>query len=155
MKIPVKLNGEKTILEASYDEKLLNVLRKQKLLLVKPGCTKGICGSCTILLNDLPVPSCKIPSAIIKDQEIQTLEYFSKTKIYEDIMEGFSRAGIKLCGFCNAGKIFSAYKLIKTNSKLNRKIIETEISHLSLCCTDTNTLIDGIIYAKDIYSKRI
>ena len=82
------------------------------------------------------------------------MEYFTKTEIYTDIIKGFTKAGIKLCGFCNAGKIFTAMHIILSKTKPDRHIIEEEVKHLSLCCTDTNTLIDGIIYACDIHSKR-
>ena len=154
MKIPAELNGQKIIFEAKADEMLLNVLRREKCLSAKLGCGNGICGSCTILLNGAPVSSCKIPAGTIKDQKIQTLEYFTKTEIYTDIIKGFTKAGIKLCGFCNAGKIFTAMHIILSKTKPDRNIIEEEVKHLSLCCTDTNTLIDGIIYACDIHSKR-
>ena len=55
MKIPVTINGKKIILDENPDEKLLFVLRKQKLISVKIGCEAGKCGFCTVLLNDKPV----------------------------------------------------------------------------------------------------
>lgn len=155
MKIQTIINEQKYIIEANADEILLNVLRREKWISVKQGCGKGTCGACTILLNGKPVPSCKVPAGMAHNQKIQTLEHFAKTDIYTDIIKGFTKAGIKLCGFCNAGKIFAALYIISSNTKPDRQIIEEEIKHLSLCCTDSNTLIDGIIYACDIHSKRI
>ena len=64
MKIPVTINGKKIILDENPDEKLLFVLRKQKLISVKIGCEAGKCGFCTVLLNDKPVSSCLIPVGI-------------------------------------------------------------------------------------------
>ena len=83
MKIPVTINGKKIILDENPDEKLLFVLRKQKLISVKIGCEAGKCGFCTVLLNDKPVSSCLIPVGIVKDCTIETLEYFSKSKEYK------------------------------------------------------------------------
>gem|GEM_PF-3731836 len=40
MNIPIILNGDRIMIQASADEKLLNVLRQQKCLSVKEGCTK-------------------------------------------------------------------------------------------------------------------
>ena len=102
MKIPIILNGEKTIIDANGDEKLLSVLRNLNLFSAKNGCEEGKCGYCTVLLDDKPVNSCLIPIGIIRDCSIVTLEFFKKTKDYEDIMKGFSQAGINLCGYCNA-----------------------------------------------------
>jgi len=113
MKIPVILNGEKQILDARPDEKLLPVLRRQGLLSVKMGCTKGKCGSCTVLLDDNPIPSCIIPVAIIKNASIETLEFFLLTKEGEDIQNGFKQAGVNLCGFCSSARYFQTYELLK------------------------------------------
>ena len=154
MNIPVILNGEKMQLNSSADRTLLSVLRENKLLSAKRGCEKGICGSCTVLLDGKPVPSCKVPVALSMNRRIETLEYFQKTEDYSDIAKGFNRAGIKLCGFCNSGKIFAARSIILSNTKPTRDSIREEVKHLSPCCTDEDTLINGIIYAFDYHIKR-
>lgn len=152
MNIPVIINGERIQLQANPDDKLLDVLRKQNLYLVKLGCGKGTCGSCTILLNGKPVPSCKVPVALVMNQEITTLEYYSKTEQYTYIKKGFEKAGIKLCGYCNAGKVFAATSILENRKKPTRASVKEQIKHLSPCCTDIDTLINGIIYAADIQS---
>lgn len=153
MKIPIIINNTKTVIESQPDKSLLSVLRSMKLFDTKTGCAKGICGNCTILLNGKPVPSCKIPVAIVKDQTVTTLEYFKQTEIYSNIIKGFSKAGIKMCGYCNAGKIFAAYSIITSGKKPVKQFIYEHIKNLSLCCTDTKTLAEGIIYACDLNLK--
>ncbi len=150
MNVPVILNGNKTILEAPADETLMSVLRRIGCSSVKCGCGQGTCGSCTVLLNDNPVATCKIPLGIIQNADIVTLEYFERTKEYSIIMKGFELAGIKLCGLCDSGKIFSAYQLIKLNRIPTREEIYEQVRSLAPCCTDLNTLINGIILALEI-----
>ena len=150
MNVPVILNGNKTILEAPADETLMSVLRRIGCASVKCGCGQGTCGSCTVLLNDNPVATCKIPLGIIQNADIVTLEYFERTKEYSIIMKGFELAGIKLCGLCNSGKIFSAYQLVKLNRIPTRDEIYEQVRSLAPCCTDLNTLINGIILALEI-----
>ena len=154
MKIPVTLNGDKVILEALSDEPLRNVLRENGCLSIKKGCTKGQCGSCSVLFDGKIVASCKIPAPIAMNSDIITLEYFSKTEEYKTIMEGFNQAGIKLCGYCNAGKIFSAYHLLNVPKKLKRDEIKSMVENLSPCCTELDTLVNGIIYAININNKK-
>lgn len=153
MNIPVILNGNKEILEAQSDESLLSVLYKKAPNSVKCGCQKGSCGACTVLLNDQPVAACKIPVGIIRDSEIITLDYFSKTEEYTHIMQGFKKAGIKLCGYCNAGKIFTTYQILKITKKLTREDIKAHVSFLSPCCTDQDTLINGILFSISYQDK--
>ena len=150
MNVPVILNGNKTILEAPADETLMSVLRRIGCSSVKCGCGQGTCGSCTVLLNDNPVATCKIPLGIIQNADLVTLEYFERTKEYSIIMKGFELAGIKLCGLCDSGKIFSAYQLIKLNRIPTREEIYEQVRSLAPCCTDLNTLINGIILALEI-----
>ena len=150
MNVPVVLNGNKTILEAPADETLMSVLRRIGCASVKCGCGQGTCGSCTVLLNDNPVATCKIPLGIIQNADIVTLEYFERTKEYSMIIKGFELAGIKLCGLCNSGKIFSAYQLVKLNKIPTRDEIYEQVRSLAPCCTDLNTLINGIILALEI-----
>ena len=150
MNVPVTLNGNKTILEAPADETLMSVLRRIGCASVKCGCGQGTCGSCTVLLNDNPVATCKIPLGIIQNADIVTLEYFERTKEYSIIMKGFELAGIKLCGLCDSGKIFSAYQLVKLNKIPTREEIYEQVRSLAPCCTDLNTLINGIILALEI-----
>lgn len=154
MKVPLTLNGTKTILEGTPDTTLLQYLQKNTTHSIKSGCLNGTCGVCTILLNDIPAASCKIPIGILKDTDIVTLDYFEKTEEYASITEGFNKAGIRLCGYCNAGKIFSAYQVLKLNKKVTRKEIGDLVKNLSPCCVDIETLINGIIYAIGINDKK-
>ena len=147
MKIPVILNGEKIILDAKPSEKLSDVLRKLGLLSIKKGCESGICGSCTVLLDDKPVPSCIIPVGIIRNASIETLEFFSLTKESEDILDGFKQAGVAMCGFCNSARIFLTYELLKKVYRPSLEELEELAKDVNCTCCDKKTFMNGIIYA--------
>ena len=154
MKIPVTLNGNKTILDAHADESLMKVLHKNGCPSVKSGCSGGFCGACTILLDDRPAAACKIPAGIVRNSDIVTLDYFVKTEEYSIIMNGFQKAGIKLCGYCTAGKVFSAYQILKASKMPTRQEITDYVKSLSPCCTDLETLVNGILYSIQIANRR-
>lgn len=154
MKIPVTLNGQKTILEANPDTPLSLVLRSNKLFSVKKGGKIGSNSFCTILLDDKPVPSDIIPFALVKNTTIITLEYFMQTDDYKDIAAGFLQAGIKLCGYCNADKIFTAWDIIKNSSRPSIDEIKMAIANMSFCCTNERTYIAGIRNASALRNKR-
>ena len=147
MIIPFTLNGKKIVLDADPTEKLLDALRRQKLFSVKEGCTHGCCSSCTVLLNGKPVPSCIMPLVLAKDADITTLEYFVLTEEYQDIAAGFEKAGIQLCGYCNPGKIFTAWDIMQTYQRPTFKELCSAVSHMTYCCTDRDTYVNGILYA--------
>ena len=154
MKIPLILNNENKILEADPSEKLLEVLRRERLFSVRQNCGKGICGSCTILLDGKPVPSCIIPVADVRDSSIETLEHFAQTDMYKIIMDSFSKVGIQLCGYCNAGKIFAAYDLIQTYQRPDKHLIYDTVRHFICNCSETDVLVQGIMLAASVFHKK-
>lgn len=153
MNISVTLNGKKTVFEAQSEESLMSVLHNKTSAHVKCGCLQGFCGACTVLLNNEPVAACKLPVGIIRNAEIITLDYFEKTEEYNNIIKGFAKAGIQLCGYCDAGKIFTAYKILSLNKKVSREEISDYVKFLAPCCTDLDTLVNGILFALVIQSK--
>ncbi len=155
MKIPLTLNMTKIILDEQPDELLSKVLRRNGCPSVKNGCMEGGCGSCTVLVNNIPAAACKIPVGLVKDMDIVTLEMFEKSELYSVIMEGFNKAGIKLCGYCNSGKIFSAYQILRSPKIPTREEIKEQMKHLSSCCTDLETLVNGVIYAMQIQARKL
>lgn len=155
MKIPVTLNGQKTILDEKPGARLSKILRGRGLLSVKCGCSEGFCGACAILLDGKIVPSCIVPAANARDSEIVTLEYFSRSDDCAEIMSAFNLENIKLCGFCDAGKIFMAYQIITTMTRPDRKKIIDEISKLSPCCVSAEKLADGILLAYNLRVDRL
>ena len=147
MKFQLTLNGKKVILDAEPGEKLLDILRREKLYSVKCGCEKGHCGNCTILLDNKPVPSCIVTIGSVREREIVTLEYFKSNPLYNNIIQGFNTAGIHMCGWCNAGKIFAAYSVLSRYHRPDRSAIYSAIQGLDACCADSESLANGILYA--------
>ncbi|MBO4404862.1 MAG: 2Fe-2S iron-sulfur cluster binding domain-containing protein [Treponema sp.] len=147
MKILLTLNGKNTTLETDGNESLLHLLRRENIYSVKCGCEKGLCGNCMVLYNGLPVPSCRITAPLLKNSKIETLEGLKTNPIYQDIITGFNQAGVHLCGWCNAGKILTAFSLVSKKHRPDIEEISTALRSIEPCCTDRNTLANGILYA--------
>lgn len=154
MKIPVTINDKQIELEADPKEKLVHVLRQQKILSVKDACNSSNCGACYILLDNKVAASCIIPCGIVKNCNIITLEYLVKQDIYQDIQKGFDKAHISLCGYCNSGKILLTYEILNLNFTPTREYISNIIDRLLDCCTEKDNLINGILYAYSFHYER-
>ena len=60
--IEFKLNHKPVRLKVDGERKLLWVLRSDlNLTGTKYGCGKGLCGACTVLINQEAVRSCQVP----------------------------------------------------------------------------------------------
>jgi len=137
MRIRFRLNNKAVEIEAEADEQLADILRREfGLLSVKKGCLQGICGACTVLLNNNPVPSCMLPIFAVEGKNIITFESFSATKEYREIMSAFEKEGITLCGFCSAGTVLTAHSLIQKYRNLTDDQIRGAFIGTMCRCTD-------------------
>jgi carbon-monoxide dehydrogenase small subunit len=156
MTINCILNGEDVAIRTDADSRLLDILRGNfNLLGTKAGCLSGRCGVCFIILNGKVVPSCLIPAFSIRNSEIITIEGFSQTDEYQDIVTGFSQARVENCGYCDTGKILAAGTLLDRTLQPSREEILSAYSGIRCRCTEPESLMEGIFAAADIRQRRL
>lgn len=145
MIIPFELNGNAVYVDTNPGERLVHILRRKfNLLGTKEGCLSGRCGSCMVLMNDSPVPSCIVPVFQARNTSIVTLEHFSGTGDCDDIVQGFEAAGVSMCGFCNAGKIFIAQMILSANLRPPKEEIKEAYSGNMCRCTSIEDIMTGV-----------
>jgi carbon-monoxide dehydrogenase small subunit len=150
------LNGNDQEINADADRRLVDILREEfHLLGTRDGCRSGNCGLCTVIFNGLVMPSCLIPAFRIRGCEIITVEGFSQTIEGHDIIEGFARAGVETCGFCEAAKLLSASALLDRNPRPSHDEILAAFQGIRCRCTDTDSLIEGVQAAIGIRRRRL
>jgi carbon-monoxide dehydrogenase small subunit len=156
MTIGFILNGEDVVVRAEADIRLINVLRGQfGLLGAKAGCLTGKCGACSVIFNGNVVKSCLIPAFRIRGSEVITIEGFSQTDDYQDIVTGFLRTGLETCDFCRTGKILTAAALLERHSRPSREEILAGFSGIRCRCTDPGGLAEAITLAAEIRRRRL
>ena len=149
------LNGEDMIVKSDPGIRLIDLLRENfRLLGAKTGCLTGHCGLCHIILNGEVVKACLIPVFKIRGSELITIEGFSQTDEYEDIVSGFSEAGLENCGFCNTGKILAAEALLGRNRNPSEKEILAAFQGVKCRCTEPGELAAGVLKALEKRKRR-
>lgn len=156
MTIEFILNGEDVVVQTSLDRRLVDILRENfRLLGAKAGCRVGRCGSCSVLLNGKIVPSCLVSAFRVRGGEVVTIEGFALTDEYQDIVSGFSRAGVENCGYCDSAKILAAEALLETTPRPSREEALDAFSGVLCRCTVPRLLADGVMAASDIRQRRL
>lgn len=153
-KMTLRINGvERMFICDPEKDKLSDVLRRIGLTGVKVGCGTGVCGACSVILNDKVIRSCtrKITSVNEYD-EITTIEGIGTPNNLHPIQFAYMRAGAVQCGFCVPGFIVSAYQLLKENLNPTREEVRDWFEkHRNICrCTGYKQIIDGIMMAAEI-----
>lgn len=114
MTVHFVLNGEDVVVHVEPNQRLIDILREEfDLTGAKSACHSGFCGACTVIFNNTISPSCLIPAFRLRGAKITTIEGFSKSEEYKDIIKGFKKTGVKNCAYCNAGKILVTESLLK------------------------------------------
>ena len=103
------LNGRPAEVDAPPMKRLLDVLREECALTgSKEGCGEGECGACTVLVDGLPVVSCLVPFAQVRDAEVVTIEGLGGD---HPLQKAFAELGGAQCGICTPGMIMAAAAL--------------------------------------------
>ena len=133
--VSFKLNGKPISLDVDSDRMLLWILRGDLGLTgTKYGCGAGLCGSCTVLLDNKVIRSCRFPVKGVKGKEVLTIEGLAKNGKLHPIQEAFVRQDALQCGFCTPGMILNAYSLLLKNSQpTEAEIIQNMDDNLCRC----------------------
>ncbi|MDR2101559.1 MAG: aldehyde oxidoreductase [Treponema sp.] len=156
MTIAFILNGEDVVIRTDANRRLIDILRGTfHLLGAKMGCLTGKCGACSVIFNGNVIQSCLIPAFQARGSEIITIEGFSQTDEYQDIVVGFSEAGVENCGYCDTGKILTTEALLGRNPRPGREAILAAFNGIKCRCTDPEALAAGVLAVADIRQRRL
>jgi carbon-monoxide dehydrogenase small subunit len=156
MTIGFILNGEDVVIRSEADVRLIDILRGNfGLLGAKSGCLTGKCGACVVLFNGKVSQSCLIPAFRVRGSEIITIEGFSQTDEYQDIMTGFAEAKMDNCGFCATGKILGAEALLERIPRPSKEAILAGFDGIKCRCTDPEKLIEAVNITANIRQRRL
>ena len=108
------------------------------------GCEHGVCGTCTVMVNDETVRSCLMLAVSADGAEIMTVEGLSTVDGLHPLQEAFREAQGLQCGFCTPGMLMIAYELLRDNASPNVTEIREAIS-ANLCrCTGYQGIVDAV-----------
>jgi len=133
--IHFKLNGKSVTLNVDEDRILLWVLRTDLGLTgPKYGCGEGLCGACTVLVNEEAVPACQTAVKDVAGAEVITIEGLARNGNLHPIQQAFVRHDALQCGFCTPGMILKAYSFLAANPQPTRdEIIAAMDDNLCRC----------------------
>jgi aerobic carbon-monoxide dehydrogenase small subunit len=157
-KLPVQItvNGERLELLLAPHRTLLDVLRNDLGLIgAKEGCSQGVCGSCTVLLNGEAVRSCLTLAVEAQGCEVTTIEGLVKDRSLDPLQDAFAQLGGVQCGFCTPGMIIAAKSLLNKNPRPSESEIRDALSGNMCRCTGYAKIIESVKGAVDASDKAV
>ncbi len=143
--IRFKLNGKDVRLTSSPDRMLLWVLRSDlEHTGTKYSCGEGLCGACTVIVNNEAVLSCQYPVQDVSGKEVMTIEGLQQNGKLHPLQTAFMQHNALQCGFCTPGMIMGAYSLLKKNPQPSYNEIVEDLERYLCRCGSYIRIIEAI-----------
>lgn len=114
--IATTINGRAQEVQIRSSQTLLEFLRDDlKLKGAVEGCSVGVCGSCTVLIDGKPVSSCLTLASNIEGKEVTTIEGLAQNGELDPVQQTFLEHQAFQCGFCTAGMILAVKGLLNAH----------------------------------------
>lgn len=111
--VSFELNGRKVSADVAPHHTLVELLQNEfDLFGARESCAQGMCGCCTVVVNDEAVSGCLYLAAFVDGAVVSTVEGLADRSKLDPVQEAFIEAGAFQCGFCTSGFILMTEKLL-------------------------------------------
>ena len=136
VKLALTVNGERGEVAFAPHKTLLEVLREDLGLTgTKHGCELGECGTCTVILDGIPVLSCLVLGLACAERHVRTVEGMAQGGKLHPLQETFADLGAAQCGYCTPAFLLAAEALLAENPKPTRDEIKNALAGNLCRCT--------------------
>ncbi len=144
-KIRTRVNGKKVEREVDTNRMMVDFIRYDLGLTgTKEGCSVGVCGACTVLMDGEMVSSCIAPAVFADGHELTTVEGLAKNGKLHPVQQSFIKYGGFQCGICTPGQVVAAKSLLDKVPKPNEEQIKDWMMGNLCRCTGYYKIIESI-----------
>ena len=149
--VVIEVNGELREAQVPARLTLVDFLRDTlRLTGTHAGCEHGICGACSVLLDDQPVRSCLIYAVQADGCRVTTIEGLARPDGTPGLLQdAFCETHATQCGYCTPGMIVAAHALLEANPAPAEDQIRAAIGGNLCRCTGYQQIVDAIKLAAD------
>ncbi len=145
-KITLTVNGKEQELEIEPNRLLLHVLREEiGLTGTKEGCSIGVCGACSVIVDGRLVSSCLTLATGCEGRDIETIEGLAKDGNLHPLQQAFIEYGGFQCGICTPGQIMAAKALLDENPKPTADEVKEWMSGNLCRCTGYYKILESVM----------
>jgi xanthine dehydrogenase YagT iron-sulfur-binding subunit len=140
VRMTLRINGSDHVVELEPRVSLLDALREHlDLTGSKKGCDQGTCGACTVWIDGRRVLACLTLAIAAEGHEVTTIEGLADGDDLHPMQQAFIDHDAFQCGYCTAGQIMSAVKLIEEgNATTDADIAEYMSGNICRCAAYPN-----------------
>ena len=142
----LNVNGEEHDVEIESDRLLLEALREDVGLTgTKEGCSIGVCGACSVIVDGRLVSACLTLAVTCEGKKIETIEGLAGDGELHPLQRSFVQYGGFQCGICTPGQIMAAKALLDHNPNPTADQVKEWMS-ANLCrCTGYYKILESVM----------
>lgn len=110
-------------------------------------CEHGVCGACTVLVNDEPVRSCLMFAVQARGKQVRTIEGLANDGTLNPLQEALWNSHSFQCGFCTPGFMMQITALLEENPTPSEPEIREALSGNICRCTGYQSIVEGVLRA--------
>jgi aerobic-type carbon monoxide dehydrogenase small subunit (CoxS/CutS family) len=145
--LTINVNGQLRRVDVMKQETLAWTLRhKLGLTGTKLGCDRAECGSCTVLIDDVPHYACSVLTHTVRDRKVLTIEGLaSPDGTLHPVQQGVIDEQGFQCAFCMPGFIMASVGFLKTNPNPTRSELAQGVSGNLCRCQDYDKILTSLM----------
>jgi carbon-monoxide dehydrogenase small subunit len=143
--VELHVNGRPVHEDVAPQALLLDYLRdRHGLTGAKRSCDVQVCGTCTVLVDGLPVSSCCTLAADVDGRNILTIEGFADLPEFERFERAFVDHAALQCGFCTGGMLLTTKFLLDEGRLTTKEEIRRGLSGNLCRCTGYYGIVEAV-----------
>ena len=118
------------------------------------GCEHGVCGACTVIVDDEPVRSCLMFAVQADGKSIRTVEGLAKGDELHPMQHAFMEHHGLQCGFCTPGFLMLAVGVLEREPDISDEDLLDVLSSNLCRCTGYQNIVKAVrAAAKEMRGK--
>jgi aerobic-type carbon monoxide dehydrogenase small subunit (CoxS/CutS family) len=142
--IGVTINGRVHRGEVEPRTLLSDFIRAEGLTGTNVGCEHGVCGACTVQLDEEPVRSCLMLAVQADGRAVRTVEALALGDDLHPLQRAFQDAHALQCGFCTPGFLMSLDAFLRRRSDPDDEEIREALAGNLCRCTGYVAMVEAV-----------
>ncbi|WP_281690260.1 (2Fe-2S)-binding protein [Pseudonocardia thermophila] len=152
--VELRVNGVGRRVGVEPRRLLVDVLREDLGLTgTNVGCSQGVCGSCTVLVDGATVRSCLMLAVQAHGRDVVTVEGLADGAAMHPVQQAFLDAQAQQCGFCTPGFLATAVELVERDTQPSETEIREALAGNVCRCTGYEHIVDAVIRAAEAQAE--
>ncbi len=150
-RIAFRVNGEDRAVATAAARPVLDVLREDLGLTgTKEGCSVGVCGACSILVDGTLMSACLLPVGAVAGREVTTVEGLAEDDgTLSPVQQAFLECGGFQCGICTPGQVVAATALLRECPRPAPEQVRDWMMGNICRCTGYYSIVSAVLQAAD------